>query len=177
VSEPSLPDIVDQVQRRAEAPVDDREAAAAKRILEELPRLSRPFDEHADPFHITGSALVVGPRGVVLHKHKKLGIWLQPGGHVDPDETPAEAAVRESAEETGLPIELVDDALIHVDVHPGPNGHTHLDLRYLCTAPDRDPTPPPGESQEAFWFSWEAAIEMADDGLRGLLRSRAPAKD
>jgi 8-oxo-dGTP pyrophosphatase MutT (NUDIX family) len=172
VAEPSLPEIVDQIQRRAEAPVDEREATSAHRILQELPRLERPFDEHADPVHVTGSALIVGPRGVVLHKHRKLGIWLQPGGHVDADETPAEGAVRESAEETGLPVELAEDMIIHVDVHPGPNGHTHLDLRYLCTAPDRDPTPPPEESQECFWFSWEAAIEMADDGLRGLLLAR-----
>lgn len=172
MSEPDLAAIVDEIQRRADEPVDDREAASASRILEELPRLARPFDEHADPFHVTGSALIVGPRGVVLHKHRKLGIWLQPGGHVDPDETPAEAAVREASEETGLPVELAEETIIHVDVHPGPNGHTHLDLRYLCTAPDHEPTPPPAESQEVFWFSWDAAIEMADEGLRGLLLAR-----
>jgi 8-oxo-dGTP pyrophosphatase MutT (NUDIX family) len=113
---------------------------------------------------------------VILHKHKKLGIWLQPGGHVDPDETAPQAAVRESSEETGLPIELASDDVIHVDVHPGPNGHTHFDLRYLCNAPDRDPSPPPAESQEVFWFSWDAAIERADDGLRGLLTHYAAEK-
>jgi predicted metal-dependent HD superfamily phosphohydrolase/8-oxo-dGTP pyrophosphatase MutT (NUDIX family) len=161
-----------QIQRRVIAAVDEREAASARRILAELPRLDRPFDEHADPMHITGSAIVIGPRGVVLHKHRKLGIWVQPGGHVDPGETPAQAAAREASEETGLPVELASDEVIHVDVHPGPNGHTHLDLRYLCTAPDRDPTPPPAESQEVFWLSWDAAIEMADDGLRGLLVAR-----
>ena len=39
--------------------------------------------------------------------------------------------------------------LIHVDVHDAAHGHTHLDLRYLLVAPDRDPAPPPGESPEA----------------------------
>jgi len=175
VSEPDLAEIVDQIQRRGENPVDAREADSVRRALAELPRLERPFDEHADPLHITGSALVVGPRGVVLHKHKKLGIWLQPGGHVDAGETPAEAAVREASEETGLPVELAGDEIIHIDVHPGPNGHTHLDVRYLCTAPDREPAPPPAESQEVFWFSWDAAIEMADEGLRGLLLARRPS--
>ncbi|HVT75952.1 MAG TPA: NUDIX domain-containing protein [Acidimicrobiales bacterium] len=169
MSEPDLAAIVDQIQRRAEVAVDDREAASAHRTLEELPRLERPFDEHADPVHITGSAVIVGPRGVILHKHRKLGIWVQPGGHVDAGETPGEAAAREATEETGLPVELVDDAVIHVDVHPGPNGHTHLDLRYLCSAPDRDPVPPPEESQEVLWLSWDDAIARADDGLRGLL--------
>jgi 8-oxo-dGTP pyrophosphatase MutT (NUDIX family) len=174
VAEPSVPEILAAVQRRGENPVDERETDSVRQILEIVPTLDDAFDEAKGVVHFTGSALVTGPRGVVLHKHRRLGIWLQPGGHVDPGETPAEAAARESAEETGLPITLVSDEIIHVDVHQGGKGHTHLDLRYLCTAPDVDPTPPPAESQEVFWFSWEAAIEMADDGLRGLLRARLP---
>jgi ADP-ribose pyrophosphatase YjhB (NUDIX family) len=39
---------------------------------------------------------------VVLHRHRVLGIWVQPGGHIDSGETPWDAAVRETAEETGL---------------------------------------------------------------------------
>ena len=45
--------------------------------------------------------------------------------------------------------------LAHVDVHPGGRGHTHLDLRYLFTADDADPAPPPEESQEVGWFPWD----------------------
>ena len=45
--------------------------------------LDQPFDEDASPIHVTGSAVVTGGRGVVLHLHKRLGIWLQPGGHID----------------------------------------------------------------------------------------------
>ena len=41
------------------------------------------------------------PRGILLLVHRRLGIWLQPGGHVDPGETPWEAARRETVEETG----------------------------------------------------------------------------
>jgi 8-oxo-dGTP pyrophosphatase MutT (NUDIX family) len=172
VAAPPIDDIVAAVRARAANPVDEREAGAAELCLAEIARLPHPFDQHADPVHITGSALIVAPRGVILHKHRRLGIWLQPGGHLDDGESPAHAAVRESTEETGLPVVLVTDEVIHVDVHLGGRGHTHLDLRYLCTAPDLDPTPPPGESQEVFWFSWDAAIEMAEDGLRGLLKAR-----
>lgn len=171
---PQIDEVIAGVRRRGDDPVDAREAESVRRFFAELPRLTQPYDEHADPVHITGSALIVGERGVILHKHKRLGIWVQTGGHVDPGETPTQAALRESREETGLPVSLVSDELIHVDVHPGPRGHTHLDLRYLCTAPPDDPAPPDGESQETFWFDWPAAIERAEDGLRGLLFHRAP---
>ena len=66
------------------------------------------------------------------------------------------------------------DGLIHVDVHPGPRGHTHLDLRYRFTAPHIDPAPPAGESQDVRWFTWAEAIELADVGLEGVLRAVQP---
>ncbi len=64
--------------------------------------------------------------------------------------------------------------LVHVDVHAGGRGHTHLDLRYLLAGGESDPAPPPGESQEIGWFDWDEAIERADDGLRGALRALRP---
>lgn len=156
-------------------PVDDRERSSVDRFLREVARLERPFDRDADPVHITGSALVVGRRGIVLHRHRRLGTWLQPGGHVDPGETPWDAAQRETGEETGLAVRLVraDDsrppALAHVDVHAGSRGHTHLDLRYLVTGDDSDPTPPAEESQDVAWFDWDEALAIADPGLAGVL--------
>jgi 8-oxo-dGTP pyrophosphatase MutT (NUDIX family) len=125
---------------------------------------------------VTGSAIVVGPRGVVLLRHKRLGFWLQPGGHIDPGESPWEAALREAAEETGLELAYADvgsdgvPPLVHVDVHAGGRGHTHLDLRYVLDGGDADPNPPEGESQEVGWFVWPAAIERAgDERLANLL--------
>jgi 8-oxo-dGTP pyrophosphatase MutT (NUDIX family) len=134
--------------------------------------LASPFDEQASPEHVTGSAVVVGPRGTVLHIHKRLHRWLQPGGHLLPGEAPWDAALRESQEETGLVLEHPPGGprLIHVDVHTAAHGHTHLDLRYLLVAPDRDPAPPPGESPEARWFGWDEALSVADDALVGALR-------
>src|SRR5579884_4451276 len=76
-----------------------RERESRARFLAELERLPHPFDEHADPVHVTGSAIIAGPRGVVLHFHKRLHMWLQTGGHVEPGETPWDAALRESEEE------------------------------------------------------------------------------
>jgi 8-oxo-dGTP pyrophosphatase MutT (NUDIX family) len=156
---------------RGHVPADRRESGAKTRILSDLDRLTRPFDEDADPVHVTGSAVIVGRRGTVLHRHKRLHRWMQPGGHLDPNETPWDAALRESEEETGLVLRHPAEGprLIHVDVHDGARGHTHLDLRYLLLAPDRDPAPPPGESPDARWYGWDEAIALADDALVGAL--------
>ena len=80
------------------------------RFLTLFDTLDQPFDEDASPIHVTGSAIVTGERGVVLHLHKRLGIWLQPGGHIDSGETPWQAALHETREETGLPVKPATDA-------------------------------------------------------------------
>ena len=163
----------------ARHPVDQRERRSLLAFIEHFDRLDDPCNEQADIVHVTGSAIVVGERGVVLHLHKRLQIWLQPGGHIDIGETPWDAARRETREETGLDADFAEHVagrvpepvpeLVHVDVHPGPRGHTHLDMRYVLVAPDVDPTPPPGESQDVRWFSWDEATAVADIGLAGAL--------
>jgi len=162
-------------------PVNDREAQAVVQFLDAYDRLDDPFEQESDPIHVTGSGFVIGPRGVLLLKHKRLGIWLQPGGHIDSGETPWEASLRECREETGLDVRFTGpvDAegmpeLIHVDVHAGGRGHTHLDLRYLIDGGDADPAPPEGESQDIAWFTWSDAIELSDPGLRGALIALNP---
>ncbi|HET9077441.1 MAG TPA: NUDIX domain-containing protein [Acidimicrobiales bacterium] len=170
-----LADVVRAVAARR--PVDGREARSRHRMLVALGRLERPFERDADPTHVTGSAVVTGPGGVLLHLHKRLGMWLQPGGHLEAGETPWEAARREAEEETGLEFEpwSRNPPLAHLDVHPGGSGHTHLDLRYvLVVAGDDTPRPPQGESQQVRWFAWNDAVDRADPGLAGLL-GRGPA--
>jgi 8-oxo-dGTP pyrophosphatase MutT (NUDIX family) len=152
---------------------DDREAEAKRQMLAALEELEKPTDRDADPVHFTASAVVVGTRGTVLHRHRRLGRWLQPGGHIDAGETPAEAALRESTEETGLGVEhpAQGPMLIHLDVHDAAEGHTHLDVRYVIVAGDEDPKPGPGESPDARWFSWSQAYSIADPALIGALRT------
>lgn len=144
-----------------------REVEAKARFLAALDLLDDPYDEHADTTHVTASAVVVGTRGTVLHLHKRLGRWMQPGGHIDRGEDPPGAAVREATEELGLEVTHPGSGplLIHLDVHEAALGHTHLDLRYLLFAVADDPHPPPGESPEARWFDWQEASEAADDAL------------
>ncbi|MFP4148247.1 MAG: NUDIX hydrolase [Nitriliruptoraceae bacterium] len=143
-------------------PLDAPEARSLARTRRLLTWLAAPLDEHADPTHVTGSAIVLDERSrVLLHRHKRLGRWLQPGGHLDPGELPWQAAVRETREETGLDARhpAVGVTLVHVDVHEGPRGHVHLDLRYLLLAEAAGAfSPASGESQDVAWFS---AAEVA----------------
>ena len=168
----------------ARRPVDAHERAAVVSFERLFDALDRPFSEQANKVHVTASAIVLTDdhRRVLLHKHKRLGLWLQPGGHIDEGELPWQAALRETVEETGLPAylrgEFGDEGppLVHVDVHPGPRGHTHLDLRYLLHSDPVDPSPPIGESQDVRWFAWPDAIALAEEGLNGILRSLQPGE-
>lgn len=162
----------------ARRPVDARERQSVDDFLRLFDTLVDPFSETASPVHVTGSAILVSEdrTRVLLHQHKRLGLWLQPGGHIEPGELPWDGSLREASEETGLPVAFAggEPQLVHLDVHPGPRKHTHLDLRYLVTSPLVPPTPPEGESQQVQWFQWHQAIGMAEPGLEGVLRALQP---
>lgn len=176
----------------AYAPADARDAEARRRTLAALAGAADPHEALSDPTHLTASAVVIGPRGVLLHHHKRLARWLQPGGHVDPGEQPAEAAQREAHEETGVPVAHppTGPQLVDMDAHalPVPCGPwqraradeatrvtcVHLDLRFVLHA-DATPRPPADESQDVAWFGWDQAARMVDAGLAEALARLAPS--
>lgn len=159
-----------RAQIEAIEPADERETRSVAATLERLEWPGDPFAESDDPHHLTASAFVVSARGVVLHRHRLLGIWLQPGGHVEATESPEEAALRETLEETGLIAHHRDPVeLFQVDQHPGPKGHTHYDLRYVVVAPPLDPSPPANESPEVDWFDFDAAQQRCEPTLVAVL--------
>lgn len=94
--------------------------------------------------HFTVAVFVVWEGNVLLHFHRKLGMWLPPGGHIEKDELPDEAAVREVLEETGIEAELVgerredvdDPVQLHrpagVQLENIAPGHQHIDLIYFA---------------------------------------------
>jgi 8-oxo-dGTP pyrophosphatase MutT (NUDIX family) len=178
-------DLLDSLRRHQ--PADAAEAADLEAILRFAERHADPFDRRIVDGHLTGSALVVSSSGrrVLLVHHRKLGRWLQPGGHADPGEASGEAvALREAREETGiqdLALHPVAPRPLDVDVHaiparPGEPAHDHLDLRYLVLAPDDAPsTRAVEESSDLRWFTWSdlAALDV-DPGLRrALAKARA----
>ena len=60
---------------------------------------------------LTASGCLIHQGKVLLIKHKKLNSWLCPGGHIDPDELPHQAAEREFWEETGVKVKAFDPKL------------------------------------------------------------------
>lgn len=118
--------------------------------------------------HFTATTFVVFRQKTLLHLHRSLKMWLPPGGHIDRDELPHIAAVREVKEETGLDVDLVIDPpsiqsenareiplprhLLLENINPF---HQHIDMIYFARANRDDVTPDPGESLELRWFSLE----------------------
>jgi len=130
---------------------------------------------------------------VILHPHAKLGIWLPPGGHIEPDELPDEAAIREVREETGIDVELVGERGIGVN-RPGepiqlvrPEGiqlesisstHEHIDLIYFAR-PTGNPDALPIMLEGMEWLDRDAldraslTAEVRDWCARALAAARA----
>jgi len=167
---------------RAHIPTDSLEGRHLTRILDFVARYPQPFDRRIAEGHLTGSALVVSASGdrVLLLHHRKLGLWLQPGGHGEPGETTGEAvAIREALEETGiagLALHPTAPRPLDVDVHAIPAhgadpAHEHLDLRYLVVAPEGAAARhDPDESHAIRWFTWAELEAMdLDQGLRRAL--------
>jgi 8-oxo-dGTP pyrophosphatase MutT (NUDIX family) len=168
------------------APADARERQDVARILDFIARHADPFDRKIAEGHLTGSAFVLSPAGerVLLLRHKKLGRWLQPGGHADPGESSGEAvALREALEETGLrglALHATAPRPFDVDVHEIPArgnepAHLHLDLRYLCIASATAAlVRAADESEQLRWFAWDElpALELDPGVLRALAKAR-----
>ncbi|PSP91019.1 NUDIX hydrolase [Halobacteriales archaeon QS_4_66_20] len=133
--------------------------------------------------HFVATVYVVNDGAVALHEHDRLGMWLPPGGHVEREELPHEAARREVREELGLDVELVapvDDLqsptaasipkpqhflLEDINVCDGEVGHQHVDFVYYGRVGNRTIDPEPGEAaaEEWEWFTAAALQRRADD--------------
>ena len=124
-----------------------------------------------------------------LIRHPRLGKWMLPGGHVEPDENPAEAALREVTDETGLAARLLSGPGLDEPYEAGepsvitplwiveqqvpaewrePEPHVHVDHLYLALAELTGPAP-----GAELPFAWYAADQLTAVDMFG--DTRAPA--
>ena len=126
--------------------------------------------------HLTSSALVIDPaRGrVLLTLHKKLGMWLQMGGHCEEgDPTVEAAALREATEESGITgLTLLPGGPVRLDRHPIPAPcHWHLDVQYAALAPVDAVAEISEESLDLRWFPYDEVAGVADTSVTRLVEA------
>jgi 8-oxo-dGTP pyrophosphatase MutT (NUDIX family) len=121
-------------------PEGDAEIADVRRVRALAESTADPWRRDL-PLHVTASALIVHPPAgqVLLRWHQRQRAWLQVGGHGDPGESdPVAIALREAAEETGLPdlkpwpdTELKHVVIVNVPAGKGEPAHEHADIRFF----------------------------------------------
>ncbi|MED5261027.1 MAG: NUDIX hydrolase [Myxococcota bacterium] len=148
------------------------------------------FERSCVPGHITASSWILSAEGsrFLLTHHRKLGRWLQLGGHADGETDVRAVALREAREESGLSdFEVVPDAsgldVLDLDIHRiPPHGrdpeHFHYDVRFLFCAAVDHPVIASDESHEVRWFDpGESGDVLSEESLRRLMRKSSARLD
>ena len=157
--------LAEQFDRYAMHHPDER--AEAERFTVFLRSAPTVFDRAHAVGHFTGSAWLVSADGerVLLTHHRKLGRWLQLGGHADGDADLARVALREAEEESGLARLEVESTPFDIDCHWIPErgqepGHFHYDVRYVVRAIGDEAF---AVSEESLALAWKPVAEIAVD--------------
>ena len=121
-----------------------------------------------DQIDFTISAFIVHKDKVLLVHHKKLNTWLPVGGHVELDEDPEQALMREIKEECGLDVKVVgqredidSDHIkslippIYLDIHKITDDHRHIGMIYFATSDTDEVALAENEHNDIKWFATE----------------------
>ncbi len=147
---------------------EEQDAARVRRLIETEPRC---FERDCyDDGHVTGSAWVVDPGGtrVLLTHHRKLGKWLQLGGHSDGEPDALAVALREAREESGLVVRPISEAVLDIDIHTipaskGEPAHLHYDVRFALRASSPERMRVSAESIDLAWVEIEDLARLTDE--------------
>ena len=157
-------------------PPDHEQAALRNRYLQHLQERADAVWRECHPEHVTASALVLSAdrSRVLLTLHRKLGRWLQTGGHCERgDQTLAAAAHREAVEESGIADVALDEVPVLLSRHEVPCGPVrpayHLDVQYVARVADDAVPVSSDESEDVRWFPVDALPAEADASVRALV--------
>lgn len=175
--------LFDLLRRHGESElITQAERSSLERLIAFVERRPDCFERSLLEGHVTGSAWILDHRreACLLTHHKKLGLWLQCGGHADGDPDVLQVALREAREESGIVgIETLSTEIFDVDVHRIPAGkepeHFHYDVRFALIAP-------PGAelvvSEESHALAWVPRAEIdrygTDDSVRRMAEKWSP---
>lgn len=149
-------------------PIDDADRRQVERVVAFVKSTDLCFERSHLAGHITGSAWIVDPSGtrVLLTHHKKLGKWLQLGGHADGQPDVLAVALREAKEESGLEdLRPVSNEIFDVDVHtiparPTEPEHLHYDIRFVFQAGEKEEVQVSGESLDVVWIALDELEQL-----------------
>lgn len=153
-------------------PPDAEQALLRERYLAHLAAEPAAMWREGPRDHLTGSVLVLDHAGerVLLTLHKKAQLWLQFGGHLEPqDPSVFEAAAREAREESGIEDLAVAPRLVQLSHHQLSTafGHcrSHLDLRFAARAEPGAQPVVSEESHDVRWWPVDALPDPTDPEL------------
>lgn len=155
-------------------PPDPDQAGLQRLYLEQLDRDPDCWARSTPGRHLTASAVIISADGdqVLLTLHRKIGRWLQTGGHLEPgDRDVPAAALREATEESGLGDIALGRLLLlsRHEVSCGPvRPAFHLDLQFLALADPGTPAVVSEESDDVGWFAWDRLPDV-DRSVRQLV--------
>ncbi|MBB5206597.1 NUDIX hydrolase [Chiayiivirga flava] len=175
---PAFADTAAQIrQHAARCPAEREVAALFLRFLASAPEV---FERTHRVGHFTASCWLVSGDGrrVLLTHHRKLGRWLQLGGHADGDTDLAASALREAEEESGLAGLTIEPDIFDLDRHRIPARgdtpeHWHYDVRYVVRAGASEAFTVSDESLALAWR--EIAAMPGDRSLDASMRRMAAA--
>lgn len=128
--------------------------------------------------HFTATGVVFNSeRKILMILHNKLHVWLPPGGHIDENELPDDAVLREIFEETGIKASIISTRndlfisnehcrelelpfVILLEDIEGNGAHNHIDMVYLCKAINEELVPQETEINGIGWFTFEEILKL-----------------